>query len=174
VVALSQVMTWYIWRARNKVRRNIPLPFAELDIHPMSQFFPVSILQGLLFHPWVRSKSQDLLVSLLETPGQTELNSLVMMLTQNDKAGDITGLKERAKVGSLCESGKQLLENQKLQNWLKGLLHENQKLMRTRGRVTSSSSTSSPSRSVSFTRLVTDNLLILLEVPTLTTRRVAG
>jgi hypothetical protein len=77
VVALSQVVTWYIWRARNKVLRNITLPFAELDIHPMSQIFPVSILQGLLFHPWVRSKSQDLLVSLLQTPGQTELNSLL-------------------------------------------------------------------------------------------------
>ena len=131
-VALSQVVNWYIWRARNKVLRNIPLPFAELDIHPMSQFFPVSILQGLLFHPWVKSKSQDLLVNLLETPGQTELNGLVMMLSQNDKAGDITGLKDRAKVGGLCETGKQLLENQKLQNWLKGLLHENQKLMRNK------------------------------------------
>ena len=68
----------------------------------------------------------------METPRQTELNSLFTMLSQNDKAGDITGLKERAKVGGLCETGKQLLENQKLQNWLKDLLHENQKLMRNK------------------------------------------
>ena len=131
-MALSQVVNWYIWRARNKVPRNIPLPFAELDIQPMSQFFPDSILQGLLFHPWVRSKSHDFLFSFLETPRQTKLNGLVMMNLKNDKAGDITGLKERAKVGSLCESGKQLLENQKLQNLLKGLLHENQNLMRNK------------------------------------------
>jgi hypothetical protein len=32
VVALSQVVTCYTWRARNKVLR-ITLPFAELDIY---------------------------------------------------------------------------------------------------------------------------------------------
>jgi hypothetical protein len=97
---LSLTFTWYTWRARNKVLRNITLPFAEFDIYPLSQIFPVSILQGLQFHPWVRSKSQDLLVSLLQIPGQTGLNSLVTILTETDKAGDITGLKEKTKVGN--------------------------------------------------------------------------
>jgi hypothetical protein len=112
VVALSQVVSWYTWRARYKVLRNITLPFAELIIHPMSQIFPVSILQGLRLHP-----------------GQTELNSLVTILTENDKAGDITGLKDKAKVGSLGASGKRLRENQKLKNWMKDLIHQKKRLM---------------------------------------------
>ena len=95
----------------------------------MSQFFPVSILQGLLFHPWVKLKSQELLVSLLQIPGQTELNSLVTILTETDKAGDITGLKDQAKVGILGASGKRLLKNQKLQNRMKDLIPQNKRLM---------------------------------------------
>jgi hypothetical protein len=106
------------------VLRNLTLPFAEIITHPMSQIFPISILQGLRLHPWVESKSQELLVHLLQVSKQTELNSLVTIITENDKAGDITGLKDKAKVGSLGASGKRLLKNQRLQNWMKDLIHQ--------------------------------------------------
>jgi hypothetical protein len=80
----------------------------------------------------VKSKSQELWVSLLQVPGQTELNSLVTILTETDKAGDITALKVKAKVGNLGDSGKKLLENQRLQNWMKDLIQEHKWLMRNK------------------------------------------
>jgi hypothetical protein len=39
------------------------------------------------------------------------------------------GLKDQAKVGVLRTSGKRLLENQKLQNWMKDLILQNKRLM---------------------------------------------
>ena len=125
----SQVVSWYTWRARHKMLRNITLPFAELATKPNSQIFPCSVLQGLRFHPWVRSRSQELLVDLLKAPGQTEFNSLVKILTDNDVAGGTPGSTDQVKVGVLGSSSKKLLENQRLQNWMKELIHQNNRLM---------------------------------------------
>ena len=88
-----------------------------------------SVLQGLRFHPWVRSRSQELLVDLLKAPGQTEFNSLVKILTDNDVAGGTPGSTDQVKVGVLGSSSKKLLENQRLQNWMKELIHQNNRLM---------------------------------------------
>ena len=108
--------------------RNVTLPYAELATKPGSQIFPCSVLQGLRLHPWVKSKSQELLVNLLQAPRQTEFNSLVRLLTDYDLAGG-QSLTDQVKVGVLGSSSKKLLENQRLQNWMKELIHQNNRLM---------------------------------------------
>ena len=89
-------------------QRNITLPYVETPTKPNTQIFPWLLLQGLRFHPRVRSRSQDLLVDLLKAPWQTEFNSLVRILTDNDLART-PGSTDQAKVGVLWSSSKKLL-----------------------------------------------------------------
>ena len=67
----------------------------------LSEDLICSVLQRLRFHPWVRSRSLELLVDLLKAPGQTEFNSLVRILTDNDLAGGTQGSTDQVKVGIL-------------------------------------------------------------------------
>jgi hypothetical protein len=87
IVALLHVANWYNFSAKKKMLRNVTLPFMEIPTMPGFQIYRCTVLQGLGLHPWVKTKSRNILCHLLKAPGLTEFASLVNLLTDFDKAG---------------------------------------------------------------------------------------
>ena len=113
--------------------------------------FPCTIEQALSLYPWVQTKCVDLMAQLVDGRHFSQLTGLIRLLSQskspvpaescstprsdNDNyfLVECQTLKNRerdyqAKVGILGASGKRLLENQKLHNWMKDLIHQNKRL----------------------------------------------
>ena len=122
-MALTQVANWYTYKAKMKMLRDVTLPYAELSTEPGSQLFICTVLQGLGLHPWVKSKSRNILVNLLQAPRLTEFAGLVNLLTDFDTASG-QSVTDKAKVGLLGSAEKRLLEDQKLQKEEGPLLSE--------------------------------------------------
>ena len=113
-VALLHVTTWYTSVARKKLLQNVTLPFAVTPAVPGTQIFLTTVENGLGLHPWVKTKSRQILCHLLKGPKLTEFSRLVSVLCDFDKAGDQSML-DKLQVGPLGNVAKKLPEDQKLQ-----------------------------------------------------------
>ena len=101
--------------ARKKLLKTVTLPLAVTPAMPGTQIFLTTVKNGLGIHPWVKTKSRQILCHLLKGPKLTEISRLVSVLCDFDKDGDQSML-DKLQVGPLGNVAKKLLEDQKLQN----------------------------------------------------------
>jgi hypothetical protein len=88
--------------------------FAVTQAVPGTQIFLTTVKNGLGLHPWVKTKSRQILCHLLKGPKLTEISRPVSVLCDFDKAGDRSML-DKLQVGPLGNVAKKLPEDQKLQ-----------------------------------------------------------
>ena len=100
--------------ARKKLLKTVTLPLAVTPAMPGTQIFLTTVKNGLGIHPWVKTKSRQILCHLLKGPKLTEISRLVSVLCDFDKDGDQSML-DKLQVGPLGNVVKKLLEDQKLQ-----------------------------------------------------------
>ena len=130
-VALLHVTTWYTSVARKKLLRNVTLPFAVTKAVPGTQIFLTTVENGLGLHPWVKTKSRQILCHLLKGPKLTEFSRLVSVLCDYDKDGAQSML-DQPQVGSSGNVAKKLIEDQMLSNKKRELARQNGRLTGTK------------------------------------------
>ena len=80
---------------------------------PVTQIFITTDMNGLGLHPWVKTRSRQIMCHLLKAPRLTEFAKLVSVLSDFDQAGE-QSMTDQVLVGSLGNVARRLVEDQKL------------------------------------------------------------